>query len=170
MAGRGLYGLVPFRPLGGEIRTQQIAVDASNGSAIGKYSPIEREADGNATASDADDPILGVAVGLLDSDKHPLSYLPASTAGYVVYVPFDACTFLCREDADGGKIADLSNTHDLVIGSVDTDLGTAKVEIDSSDTGGSVVNLLRYSEFWGDSSSDDYPIFEVQIVSGQDES
>ena len=167
MSGRTLKGLVPLVPISGEIRTRRIAVDASNATAIFKNDPIKQEADGNATPSGADGDCLGVAVSLLDSDKHPLSYLPVSTAGYVEYVPWNACLFIIGEDADGGKLSDRTAVYDLVATAGDTTSGYSNYEIDSSDASGSFVHIVSESPFWGDATGDTYPKWVVEIIGGQ---
>ncbi len=124
---------------GGELRASQwIAVDSSNAAAIYKNDFIKADNDGNASLVAPTESIKGVAVAFRASDGSVLSYLPASTAGEISYIPADNVIVSIAEDSDGGNIAagQIGNRFDIVAGTPDTNSGFSGIMLDSSDVTG----------------------------------
>lgn len=161
-------------PLGDTPPLKEIAVDSSNTTAIFKWDPIKRENDGNAAPSGAGGNILGIAAGLLDSNRHPTKYLAASTAGYVQYIPAaeaaaNGLKFLVQEDSDTSNIDNAGLNYDLVAGSGDTTTGESRYEIDSNTgtTGSAQVRVIEADPTVGAATSGSNRNWVVQIVETQ---
>lgn len=165
------FGLRPIFQGGEQPPLEEIYVDSSNATAIFQYDPIKRESDGYATPSGAGGQILGVALGLLDSNRHPLKYLPVSTAGYVQYVPADdvRVRFLVQEDSDASNITDAGLNFDLAATAGVTTSGRSRYEIDSSSgtTGSAQVRVVATDPTVGAATSGSNRNWVVQIIETQ---
>ena len=131
-APRGLWAINKNAP------TNKYSVDSSNGTAIFQGDLVMLESDGNiapATAG-AGTSVIGVAVGLQDSDGKALSYLPASTAGYAIVADDPNTRFGIQADSGTSVTsADIGATADHVAGVGSTTTGQSAHELDSDDIG-----------------------------------
>ncbi len=122
----------------GDVVLNKATVDAANATAIFKNDPITAEADGNVTVSSADDGVvvLGVADGFLSTTGEPLSYLPATTAGTVLYIDPKGRRFKIQSDA-GTTVAATAvyATANHAAGTGSTVTGISGAELDASDIG-----------------------------------
>lgn len=125
----------------GSLRKMQ--VDASNATAIFRGDFVVQEADGNITpaTAGATNTIVGVVVApvvnrAVAATEHP-GYLPASTAGYVLVAPADACYFAIQEDSVGSTLAatERGARINFIAGTGSTTTGQSAHELDSSTVG-----------------------------------
>ena len=124
------------------VGTIEIYVDSSNATAIFKGDAISIEADGNAKRSaSADGGIvagIAVAISTIDSfgNRKPALYLPATTAGYIQYVPAaPGMTFEIQADDMVAQTA-IGATADFALGSGGSTLtGISSYQLDASDVG-----------------------------------
>jgi hypothetical protein len=127
-----------YRVGGGTPSMNTFPVDVSNATAIFQGDLITAEADGNVKPSAANDgvSVIGVAAGLLDANKKPILYLPATTVGYVIVNTDPKSVFEVQADSgtavtEGDRFA--TANHSAGAGSVVT--GRSGHELDSSDIG-----------------------------------
>ena len=133
-------------------------VDSSNSTAIFKGDLVKLEADGNIAPAEAGagNVVVGVAVGLQDSNGKALEYLPASTAGYALVADDPRCLFVVQADSGTSVAAsDVGATADHVAGAGSTISGDSAHELDSSDIGtGGQLQIIGKEEVngndWGE--------------------
>jgi len=122
----------------GNVVYQKAEVDVSNATAIFKGDPITAESDGYVMASAANDGIavLGVAQAFFSTTGEALSYLPALTAGTVLYVTPEGKKFKIQSDSSTNvAVTDIYATANHVAGTGNTTTGESKAELDASDIG-----------------------------------
>jgi len=125
----------------GSLRKMQ--VDVSNATAIFPGDFLVQEADGNITAATAGatNTIVGVCAGVVvdrtvAATEHP-GYLPATTAGYILVAPAEACYFRIQEDSDTSTLAatERGARINFIAGAGSTTTGRSGHELDSSSVG-----------------------------------
>lgn len=140
-APRGLWAI---RHLSGAIPPlRRYQVDSSNASAIFSGDLVKVEADGNVTPASAGDgsAVIGVVNACYDSIKKPLSYLTASTAGYVDI--WDDPDTIFGIQADGNTVqSDIGATKDHVAGQGNTLTGISAHELDSDGTSQNQLKII----------------------------
>ena len=130
----------------GVANVQEYDVDSSNGTAIFIGDPVIAEADGNiapATAG-AGTNVIGFVLGCFNSDREAISFLAASTAGFITVCDDDHA--IMGIQSDSGTNVDSSDrfaTADFVAGAGSTALGRSRYELDASDIGtGAQLRIL----------------------------
>lgn len=129
-------GLWAIRHLSGaNVPVRRYAVDASNSTAVYRGDLVKIEADGNVAPAEtgAGASVIGVVAGCYDANKKPLTYLPATTAGYVDV--WDDPDTIFGIQADGATAqTDIGATKDHVAGAGSTLTGISAHELDSDGT------------------------------------
>lgn len=115
------------------------SVDSSNGTAIFNGDPVMAENDGAMAPASAGIGIAlaGVAVGFFNSSGKPLNYLPASTAGTIVYIPaLPTIEFEVQTDGSATAAAtDVFATADFATGVGSTALGQSRYVLNTTNIG-----------------------------------
>lgn len=144
---------------GQDLNVVQFAVDASTTTALFKKDPVKLDDDGKASTMTvaASKNYIGPALTIYDTNKVELSYLPASTAGYV-----DVATnseLMISLEADGAVTeTDRGNTADLTTSvSGSTNTGNSAQTISAS-TGTDCAQFIILDKIntpgndWGDTN------------------
>lgn len=139
---RGLWALRHLS--GSHVPTRRYTVDASNAAAIFRGDMIKIEADGNVTvgAPGSGSAVIGVAAACYNANKKPVSYLPASTAGYIDVWDDPDTVFGIQADGttvstDIGAVKDHIATH-----SGNTRTGISGQELQSTDADGNQLKII----------------------------
>lgn len=138
---RGFYPLVTDK-----MGLQKIEVASTYATRIGQHDPIIGVAGGYAerAAADSGVAILGVAMLFTDTSGKPLVYIPASTGGYIWYIPAQNNIFGVQADSGTAlDVASVNATADIVAGDCNTTTGVSIFELDSSNVGtGNTCRIL----------------------------
>lgn len=145
-------GLRPVKHLDGSPyngMTNRYYVDSSYGTAIFTGDAVKSSgtADANGVPGveqvAAGENIRGVVVGVEPVTDESLSYIPASTGGYVFVADAPDIIFEIQEDSAGGALAvtNIGQNADIVVGTGSTVTGTSAMELDSSTAAATAAQL-----------------------------
>ena len=132
---RCLSGAIP--PL------RRYRVDSANGSAIFNGDLVKIESDGNITSASSGNgsAVIGVAGACYDANKKPLSYLPASTAGYIDVWDDPDTIFGIQADGNTAQ-SDIGATKDHIATQGNTLTGISAHELDSDGTSQNQLKII----------------------------
>lgn len=149
------FGLKPVRYLSGAPyngAVNKYYVEAGYGTALRIGDPVALGGTGDAAGNypnvvlatlAAANAMCGVIVGIEpDADDLSLTYIPASTGGYVYVADDPNLVFEAEEDAVGAAlaIADIGNLGILVTGTASAIYGTSGIALDSSSFASNTAN------------------------------
>ncbi len=137
-------GFRAVRHLSGAIPpTRRYSIDSSNATAIFRGDLVKIEADGNIACAGAGDgtAVIGAVASCYDSNKKPVSYIPASTAGYADVWDDPDTIFAVQADGNTAR-EDIGATKDHVTASGNTLTGVSSHELDSDGSGQNQLKII----------------------------
>lgn len=141
-------GLTPVNMPYGNVRRRMHYCDGTqNSTTIAIGDPVVLDTTGTIirATEGVGNRIGGVCVGCYDSNKSPIGWLTASTAGYVSVCDDPDQQYLCQEDGDTSDLAttDIGSNVDLVSAAVNTFRQRSGFMLDSSSVTTSTNAQLR---------------------------
>ena len=133
-----------LQPWGNLLQATEYTVASDYATALFIGDPVIATGTGrNVTAATAGtgNKVRGAIIGIYDSNKVPLTYLPASTGGYVLVADHPDQLFVAQGDGDTSylDINDCNGNVNLIDGTGSTFNYRSGWEINDSDTGGSTA-------------------------------
>lgn len=140
-----------FRPITHGARVRRYEVDVDNATRIGLYEPVKMEDDGCLARGAAGNTLIGVVVGIFNTDREPIKYLPTTTAGWLDVMDDPDALFVVQDDGSAvPTVAVLGANANIATGNCSTATGEsiAEIAIDGATTTSSLQ--LRLIALWND--------------------